>query len=99
MKKFAIVVVVFNEENIKLVSEITQLAHDVFNCNGVEEFILNENEVRELFRSYEIFLFTEHKTSGLTPLGIPHDWHIFSVVAKKICKSTQSTSKSGAAGI
>ena len=43
----------------------------------------NEKEVRDIFKGFEICRFTEHKTSGKTPQGIPHDWHIFSVVAKK----------------
>ena len=45
--------------------------------------VFDEKEVRDIFKSYEICRFTEHKTSGKTPQGIPHDWHIYSVVAKK----------------
>jgi len=48
-----------------------------------ETSVFDKEEVRDLFKSYEICRFTEHKTSGKTPQGIPHDWHIFSVVAKK----------------
>ena len=46
--------------------------------------VFDEKEVQDIFKGYEIYRFTEHKTSGKTPQGIPHDWHIFSVVAKKI---------------
>lgn len=45
--------------------------------------VLAEDEVRALFSGYEILRFTEHKSSGVTPSGEPHDWHIFSVVARK----------------
>jgi len=45
--------------------------------------VFDKKEVREIFESYEICRFTEHKTSGKTPQGIPHEWHIFSVVARK----------------
>ena len=45
--------------------------------------VLNEEEVRDRFKDYNICRFTEHKTSGVTPQGVPHNWHIFSVVAKK----------------
>jgi len=33
--------------------------------------------------SDEIFNFTEYELSRKTTQGVPHDWHIFSVVAKK----------------
>ena len=45
--------------------------------------VFDEKEVRDIFKSYEICRFTEHKTSGKTSQGIPHDWHIYSIVAKK----------------
>lgn len=48
-----------------------------------EVMVSGEKEVREMFRNYEICRFTEHKTSGKTPRGVPHDWHIFSIVARK----------------
>jgi len=53
--------------------------------------VFNEKEVRKLLGNYEIYRFTEHKTSGKTPQGIPHDWHIFSVVAKKSNNSSKKT--------
>lgn len=46
--------------------------------------VFRESEVKSLFEYYEICHFTEHKRSGISTLGMPHDWHIFSVVAKKI---------------
>ena len=45
--------------------------------------VFAEDEVRELFNGYQICRFTEHKSSGTTAQGVAHDWHIFSVVAKK----------------
>ena len=45
--------------------------------------VFYEKEVKEVFKNYDICRFTEHKTSGKTPQGIPHDWHIYSVVARK----------------
>jgi len=45
--------------------------------------VFNEKDVKLRFINYDIFSFTEHKISGKTTQGIPHDWHIFSVVAKK----------------
>ncbi|MBV1884073.1 MAG: methyltransferase domain-containing protein [Pseudomonadales bacterium] len=46
--------------------------------------VFEEAEVRNLFEYYEILRFNVHRTSGTTLLGTPHDWHIFSVVAKKL---------------
>ena len=57
--------------------------------NSVEDsiwpsnLVFHENEVKSLFTNYEICRFTEHKLSGKTFEDEPHDWHIFSVVAKK----------------
>ena len=45
--------------------------------------VLTEQEVRLLFEEYHVLRFTEHKRSGLTPQGTPHDWHIYAVVAQK----------------
>lgn len=44
--------------------------------------VFNEKEVKDVFKSYELCRFTEHKTSGKTPQGISHDCHIYPVVAK-----------------
>jgi len=47
--------------------------------------VFNEEQVRSLFFNYyEILSFTEHRSSGKSPNGMPHNWHIFSVVARKI---------------
>ena len=46
--------------------------------------VFDEEKVRGIFKGFEVCRFTEHKSSGKTALGIPHNWHIFSVVAKKI---------------
>jgi len=48
-----------------------------------EVSVLIEEQVNELFSNYKIESFTEHRTSGRNPDGGPHQWHIFSVVAKK----------------
>ncbi|MCF6324097.1 MAG: methyltransferase domain-containing protein [Gammaproteobacteria bacterium] len=45
--------------------------------------IFNEKQVKNIFKNYEICIFTEHKLSGKTSQGTPHDWHIFSVIARK----------------
>lgn len=45
--------------------------------------VFREQEVKSIFENYEICSFTEHKLSGKTAQGVPHDWHIFSVVARK----------------
>ncbi|MEJ2180097.1 MAG: class I SAM-dependent methyltransferase [Gammaproteobacteria bacterium] len=44
---------------------------------------LSEEQVKDCFREFKVVSFTEHKTSGVAPGGEPHNWHIFSVVAKK----------------
>ena len=60
--------------------------------------VLSKEEVKNLLWDYKIESFTEHRTSGKTPDGKPHQWHIFSVVAKKEPnKASQPTPKSGAA--
>lgn len=47
--------------------------------------VFSEKELKlEFATKFEILKFTEHKASGQTPRGVPHDWHIFSVVARKI---------------
>jgi len=46
--------------------------------------VFREEEVKLLFKKYEVCNFTEHRLSGETAQGVPHDWHIFSVVARKI---------------
>ena len=46
--------------------------------------VFEESQVRSLFDNYKICRFTEHKSTGISPLGVSQDWHIFSVVAKKL---------------
>ena len=46
--------------------------------------VFQENEVRALFSKFNIHRFTEHKSTGETPQGQHHEWHIFSVVATKL---------------
>jgi len=63
-----------------------------------EVLVLSEEEVKYLFKNYKIESFTEHRASGKAPDGEPHQWHLFSVVAKKESnKATQPTPKCGAA--
>lgn len=46
--------------------------------------VFREEQVRAVFKNgYEVLSFTEHKSSGKNPEGSPHDWHVFSVVARK----------------
>lgn len=60
--------------------------------------VFSKEQVENLFANYKIESFTEHRTSGKIPDGQPHQWHIFSVVAKKESyKAPQPTPKSGAA--
>lgn len=48
-----------------------------------EVLVCTEGNIRHWLRDFEIESFTEHKSSGLAPDGNSHQWHIFSVVAKK----------------
>jgi len=50
--------------------------------------VFDEQEVMNVFEKYKIHRFTEHKTSGKTLQGIQQKWHIYSVVAQKIRKSS-----------
>lgn len=50
--------------------------------------VFSKEEVKDLFCDYKIDSFTEHRTSGKTPDGQPHQWHIFSVVATKESNNT-----------
>lgn len=43
-----------------------------------------EAEVNALFKKFEVLRFNTHKSIGKTAQGIPHNWHIFQVVAKKV---------------
>ena len=44
----------------------------------------DEVELKEKFSDYEIVKFTEHELDGSTALGVPHHWHIFSMVVRKM---------------
>ena len=46
--------------------------------------VFNEESLRAKFSMCEVLRFTEHNVSGETPQGIPHQWHIYSVVAVKV---------------
>ncbi len=48
-----------------------------------EVAVFEEEGVRAIFANDEILRFNIHKSSGITPQGEPHDWHIYSVVARK----------------
>ena len=48
-----------------------------------EMAVLEEEEVRVLFSPDEILRFNTHKSAGTAPGGGQHNWHIFSVTAKK----------------
>jgi SAM-dependent methyltransferase len=46
--------------------------------------VFEEGELRSKLKEFEVIRFTEHNVTGETPKDIPHQWHIYSVVAKKI---------------
>ncbi len=62
------------------------MAKPVYDKNAFwpEISVFEKKEVLNIFKRYEICRFTEHKTSGKTPQGMPHEWQVYSVVAKKI---------------
>lgn len=45
--------------------------------------VANERTVKAWLKSFEVVSFTEHKKSGKAPGGGDHQWHIYSVVARK----------------
>lgn len=61
------------------------MARDDYNKEDIWPDVLafNEQQVRKHFSKFEIMRFTEHKTSGVNVQGNNHDWHIYSIVAKK----------------
>lgn len=48
----------------------------------------DEHEVKSLFRQFDILRFNIHKSSGKTPQGLDHNWHIFQVIARKHAPQT-----------
>jgi len=48
------------------------------------DLVFNEDELRNTLSGFELLRFTEHNVTGKTPQGLPHRWHIYAVVAKKI---------------
>ncbi len=46
--------------------------------------VFNEVELRVCLGDFEILKITEHNVVGEGPQGSPHQWHIYSVVARKI---------------
>ncbi len=42
-----------------------------------------EEDLWSKLKAFEVLKFTEHNMAGETPQGLPHQWHIYSVVAKK----------------
>lgn len=53
--------------------------------------VFTEKTLRSKLEKFEILKFTEHELSGETASGEPHQWHIFSVVARKPAKATYGT--------
>lgn len=49
-----------------------------------EVLVTSEEELRSWLTSFEIASFTEHRKSGIAPGGNHHQWHIYSVVARKV---------------
>lgn len=48
-----------------------------------EVAVFEEADVKALFAGFDILRFQVHKSSGTTATGESHDWHLFSVVARK----------------
>lgn len=46
--------------------------------------VLEKFQVEACFKGFEVVSFKEYKKSGVAPGGGLHEWHIFSVVARKI---------------
>lgn len=46
-------------------------------------WVSSEEKIRELLNGFETINFTEHRTTGGSIGGETHDWHIYSVVARK----------------
>lgn len=44
---------------------------------------LDERQVLDLFKKFEIISFKEIEKDGITGLGQQKHWHIFDVIAKK----------------
>lgn len=51
--------------------------------------VADEAQVRSWFAGFDVISFREHRTSGVTVNGTSHDWHIFSVVARKDTRTCQ----------
>ena len=45
---------------------------------------LSENEVRDLFRDFELVQFNEIEKNAIIASGEKKHWHIYDVIAKKI---------------
>lgn len=45
--------------------------------------VFGETDLKKQFTNFDILRFTEHRSSGHAPDGKAHEWHIYSVVAKK----------------
>lgn len=46
--------------------------------------VFSEEELRLMFKQFEILKFTEHNVLGNRPNGEPNQWHIFAVVLRKL---------------
>jgi len=45
--------------------------------------VVTEETLKPKFEGFEIVSWVEHRQLGETAQGVPHDWHIFAVVAQK----------------
>ncbi len=48
-----------------------------------EVLVVSEEKIRCWLNGFDIISFTEHRTTGESVDGKPHQWHVFSVVARK----------------
>lgn len=46
--------------------------------------VFQEDELRSKFNQFDVIRFTEHEQAGETFTGEHHQWHIYSLVAKKL---------------
>lgn len=48
-----------------------------------EALVVSEEKVKHWLSKFEIISFTEHRSQGISFDGMYHQWHIFSVIARK----------------
>ena len=59
-----------------------------------EVLVMTEDELRPRFGDFNILRWNEHRQSGETADGTPHDWHIYAVVAQKKGQGVSTSGRS-----